>query len=330
MKLYRFKEEFSSYGASRSGDPSFDRLPVLVFDGKIEEEGRAYYPVNHPRIWAYFTEIEEVTDQAVIDAFKKEMEQDVEILLEKKGMLEDLGAYAVKRNGAFYCQNGIACHAGFNGKGADSACTWNLALLSEDELNSIRELIEWLINDSPWVHCIAPRWDILSYHERADRAMYKPVPVNMDAPANEVVGFAVAMRTITEHEWTIPTYLALRELGASKAVAFMLTGFIQKSGNNYIVYVNNNWHHYLDSRMKVADVCKFFKEGYFLEGRNMAAFNKAQYNRIASQVAPIGNGEDTFTSIILKHTTGGGGWNDPRKVDVQSLIQEVNQIWSKA
>ena len=147
-----------------------------------------------------------------------------------------------------------------------------------------------------------------------------------------MAGFAIAMRTITEHSWVIQTYVELRKLGASKAVAFMLTGYVQFSRGEWLPYYNTNWHHYLDERMDVKDVCKFFKEGYFLEGRSLHKFSERRYNRIAEQVAYLEEkGEMTFRSIRGKHTeTVGRGFDARTTVDVPSLIREVNQIWSEA
>jgi len=333
MKFYRFKKEFAAYGASRTGDENFDPSFVMIFFDDVVPSYDYARPINDPRLWAYECEVDEVTDKKEIASIEKELNQDVEILLKKTNPKRGLGSFAMKgQGGAFYASHRIACHAGFNGKGKVAACTWNLFLLKEEQKPLIRELVEWLVNDSPWLHCIASRWDILSAQERTDRAMEGPVPVNMDAPANEVVGFAVAMRTITEHPWVIQTYVELRKLGASKAVAFMLTGYVQFDNGKWLPYYNTNWHHYLDERMNVKDVCKFFKGGYFLERRSLHKFSERRYDRIAEQVTYLEEeGEMTFRSIRGKHTeTTGRGFDRQATVDVPSLIREVNQIWSEA
>lgn len=332
MKFYRFKKEFAAYGASRTGDEDFDPSFLMIFeDDDIPSDGYAR-PINEPRVWAYACEVDEVTDKKEIDYIVRELNQGVEILLKKTNPKRGLGSFATRgTGGAFYASHGIACHAGFSGVGMDAACTWNLFLLKEGQKPLIRELVEWLMNDSPWLHCIAPRWDILSAQERTDRAMEGPVPVNMDAPANEVVGFAVAMRTITEHRWVVDSYVELRKLGASKAVAFMLTGYVQFVNGEWIPYYNTNWHHYLDERMDVKDVCKFFKGGYFRAGRPLHKFSERRYYQVAAQVAKLENGDNSFRVIREKHTeTVGRGFDARAIVDVPSLIREVNQIWSEA
>lgn len=332
MKFYRFKKEFAEYGASRLGDPSFDPSSILILDD-VEiplREGSVYYPNNLSRLYVYPKEIEEVTDENVLAPFKKEMEQDIEIQLKNTKPTRGLGSFSFFRKaGGPRHHHRIACHASFNGTNQEAACTWNLFLLKKDQKEQARELIEWIMNDSPWLHCIARRWDVLSVQERTDRALEGPVPVCMDAPANEVVGFAVALRTITEHDWTLPTYLKLRELGASKAVSFMLTGHLNYDGEKFIRYPNTNWHHYLDQHHSVRGVCKFFKEGYHLPDRVLTPFNKGHYRVIAAQVADYEG--DSFKNLLDSHAKEvGKGFDKIETIDIEPLLKEINSIWSEA
>lgn len=332
MKYFRFKKEFAKYGKLRTKDENFDPNSIMLFADEAFPMRGPRYSRNIPKLWVYPEEIEEVTDEKAIEVLKKEYSKGVEILLKNTKPKEGLGAFAFKtKEGNFLPQHAIACHFAFNGSSMEDACTWNLFLLNKETKRSIRELIEWLINDSPWIHCISPRWGTLSRRVRTTRALNGPVPVNMDAPANEVVGFAIAMRTITEFEWTIPTYLSLRKMGASQAVAFMLTGYIQYTESGFVPYPNSNWHHYLDDRMSVKDVCKFFKEGYFLENRSISPFNKVRYTFIAEQVARLRNSEYSFESLKHRHQKKvGEGFNACVEIDAQAIINEVNQIWGEA
>lgn len=335
MKLYRFKKEFAHYARTRSGDDTLPLDFVMVFDEEDPPSDHSHeYALNYNGIWAFLNELDEVNDPKIIQAYEKEMRQDVEVLLKNTNPKNRLGSFAFKDvNGVFKPTHGIACHYSFDGTGKTDACTWNLFLLKERQKKPIRELVEWMVNFSPWMHCIATRWDILSCQERTDRAMEGPVPLNMEAPVNEVVGFAVALRVITEHEWVIPTYLKLRELGASRAIAFMLTAFVQHDEDKgiYVFYPNGDWHHFLNCNQSVPDLCKFFKQGYFLENRSKHKFKDRRYNSVAGQVARKDGKEDSFSCVIAKHTKKKGvGFAAISSIDIESLLEEVNQTWSKA
>ena len=330
MKLYRFKKEYAYYARTRSGDDTIPENFILVFQEEFSYGEQ--FASNEPSVWAYEYELDEVEDPEIIKKYEEEMKKDVEILLKKTRTRQRLGSFAFKtEDGLFLPHHSIACHYSFDGTGEADACTWNLFLLKEEQRAPIRELVEWMMNYSPWQHCIARRWDILSCQERTDRAMEGPVPVDMEAPANEVVGFAVAMRVITEHHWVIPTYLALRELGASRAVAFMLTGFVQLGQDGrYSYYPNTDWHHFLNENQHVSDVCKFFKSGYHLENRRLTAFNKVRYNSVSGQIANKNGGEGSFNQVINKYVEHGKGWDVVIEVKILPLLEEINRIWSGA
>ena len=249
---------------------------------------------------------------------------------------QGLGAYAYScKDDKFIHQNNIACHYSF---GADAsnrnpvidAATWTLPTIPKKDLKSIRELVEWLMNDSPWLHCIARRWDILSAQERTDRAMVDPVPVDVNQPRNEVASFVVAMRTISEHAWTIPTYLALRERGASKALSFMLTAFVQlNKDGDFAVYPNYNWHHYTQSSHSKTDILKFFKHGFHLEGRDKLPFKHGRYSYIARQIASEG-GDSSIQSLLDDCTTvTGSGLGKKRSLDICAVIEKLTEDWKK-
>lgn len=229
------------------------------------------------------------------------------------------------------------CYASLGPTGATECVVWDNHTISLEKKETVRELYSWLVNDSPWLHCISSSWGVLSPQERTDRTINGPVPVNMEAPSNEVIGFAVAMRTISEHHWTIPTYLRLREMGASKAAAFMLAAFLKydPDSKSWQYYANSNWHHYLSEGQSVAELCEFFKEGYFLEQRSLKKFNEARYSYVAGQIATE-HGEEGLSmrnmiSQHMEHT--GAGWRRSSiltESGVKGVIKHVEGIWQNA
>lgn len=222
-----------------------------------------------------------------------------------------------------------ACYAQFNTGGATEAVIWDSYRLSEERKKEAYELYHWLMNDSPWLHCIHPSWDILSAQERTDRAINGPVYINLDAPANEVGGFAVAMRTLSEYPPTIRAYLHFRKEGASKPLAFMLAGFFNISNGGIPLYIGNGGgHHYTNHLLEAEGLIKFFKVGYHLPKRAISPASKGRYTYIARQIAEETD-KDNIQNYLSKFITySGEGWE--KKIsgfDTQAIINDVNRIW---
>ena len=234
------------------------------------------------------------------------------------------------KDGVFTSRHHAPCHYSFDGTGWDSACTWNTFNLKKEQKEDLRELFTWIMNDSPWLHCIHPSWDILSAQERTDRCLDGPVLINMDAPANEVLSFAVALRVITEHKWTIRTYLYFREKGLPVPLSFMLAGHIQVTeGEAVIPYLNGDWHHFMNSHNNVEHLCKFFKTTFFKEDRDLAAFNKRRYRVVAGQITS--DETNSINDLIKKHSlVNGTGWNVKSYVNVDKFIPAILEIYQNA
>lgn len=233
-------------------------------------------------------------------------------------------------DGHYYSRHYAPCHYSFDGTGHDSACTWNTFLLDKEQKKDLRELFTWIMNDSPWLHCIHPSWDILSAQERTDRCLDGPVLINMDAPANEVISFAVALRVITEHDWTIRTYLYFREKGLPVPLSFMLAGHIQVTKDKKVIqYPNGDWHHFMNSGHNVEHLCKFFKTTFFKEDRDLIAFNKRRYRVVASQITS--DRTNSIDGLIRKHSlVEGTGWDAKSYVNVDKFIPAILEIYQNA
>lgn len=234
------------------------------------------------------------------------------------------------KDGAYNSSHNAPCHYSFDGTGWDSACTWNTFLLDKEQKKDLRELFTWIMNDSPWLHCIHPSWDILSAQERTDRCLDGPVLINMDAPANEVLSFAVALRVITEHNWTIRTYLYFREKGLPVPLSFMLAGHILLAEDKRVLpYHNGDWHHFMNSNQNVEHLCKFFKTTFFKEGRELIAFNKRRYRIVACQITS--DHTNSISNLIKKHSlVKGTGWDAKSHVTVDKFIPAILEIYQNA
>lgn len=313
---------------------------VLIFRYKIGEDGRSYsYPDNHPDCYYYHRDLQPLPDEEA-KAYLAEMKKTGPCEVLKKSLQQHANgdrqiggvcSFAVQDDdGIIISRLHAPCHAGFDGKGSIAAATWDSYHLTKKTKESVRELYEWMMNDSPWLHCIHPSWDILSAQERTDRAINGPVLLNVEAPANEVVGFAVALRTISEHSWTVDTYLELRKFGASKAIAFMLCGtlsYCKDEGWKY--YANGNWHHFMSSSQNAEDLCKFFKNGYFLPKRRMDKFKEGKYNYVARQITSEGCPEDnSIGGVVKKYSSySGSGWGKAATPNPQAIIEFINGVW---
>lgn len=257
--------------------------------------------------------------------------KDVVFKLKAENPTGGLVSWAFMSNdGTYDSRHHAPCHHSFDGTRWDSACTWNTFLLEKEQKNDLRELFTWIMNDSPWLHCIHPSWDILSAQERTDRCLDGPVLINMDAPANEVLSFAVALRVITEHDWTIRTYLYFREKGLPVPLSFMLAGHIQVTeGKEVIQYMNGDWHHFMNSNHNVEHLCKFFKTTFFKEDRDLAAFNKRRYRVVAGQITT--DSTNSINDLIKKHSiVDGTGWGAQSRVTVDKFIPAILEIYQNA
>ena len=257
--------------------------------------------------------------------------KDVVFKLKAENPTGGLVSWAFMDNdGVFSSRHHAPCHYSFEGTGWDSACTWNTFNLKKEQKEDLRELFTWIMNDSPWLHCIHPSWGILSAQERTDRCLDGPVLINMDAPANEVLSFAVALRVITEHNWTIRTYLYFREKGLPVPLSFMLAGHILVTEDKRVTqYHNGDWHHFMNSNQNVEHLCKFFKTTFFKEGRDLIAFNKRRYRGVACQITS--DFTNSVGDLIKKHSlVKGTGWEAKSHVNVDKFIPAILEIYQNA
>lgn len=310
---------------------------VLIFEYAFKLKDSWYYPTNYHK--SYFTknDVIRMTKEEVEEYLKKEKEKSIsDYLIEQVNKTErvfgGVASFAWRdAEGDIKTYVDAVCHASFRPVGATEAITWDTYRLDDAKKESVRELYHWMMNHSPWLHCVHPSWDILSAQERTDRVINGPIPLNLDAPANEAVGFAIALRTISEHNWTIPTFLQLRKEGASIPIAFMLSGFLAYLNNSWERYENGNWHHFMSDGQKVEDLCHFFKNGYSRKDRKKDTLRDARYTYIASQIAKEDNrgGIGEFLNGFL--TVEGKGWNMVKKLDnPRAIIKAVSEVYENA
>lgn len=307
---------------------------VLIFGYAFKLKGSWHYPINYEN--AYFTkeDVIRMTKEEVEEYLKKERSKSLsDHLIEQVNKTERIAVGVASfawrdAEGDIKHYVDAVCHASFRPVGATEAITWDTYRLKDEQKESVRELYHWMMNHSPWLHCIHPSWDILSAQERTDRVINGPIPLNLDAPANEAVGFAIALRTISEHHWTIPTFLQLRKEGASIPIAFMLSGFLTYLNNRWERYENSNQHHFMSDGQRVEDLCRFFKEGYFKKGRSKEILRDGRYSYIASQVAKADYVEGIGAYLNGFFTEEGGGWNMVRKLDnPRAIIKAINEVY---
>lgn len=318
--------------------PEFNKtfFPVVNEDTLFEFPERFHVGAGFAKPINYATEIhrsylEYVPKALANELLNKNIRKDVVFKLKTENPTYGLASWAFMSNdGAYDSRHGVPCHYSFDGTGWDSACTWNTFLLDKVQKKDLRELFSWIMNDSPWLHCIHPSWDILSAQERTDRCLDGPVLINMDAPANEVLSFAVALRVITEHDWTIRTYLYFREKGLPVPLSFMLAGHIQLTEDgNVTPYFNSDWHHFMNSKQNVEHLCKFFKTTFFEKGRDLIAFKNRRYRVVASQITK--DHTNSIGDLIEQHSiVEGTGWNTKSSVNVDKFLPAILEIYQNA
>ena len=315
---------------------------ILIFNRKFGNDIDYQYPSNYPYYWFYEKDLIKLSDEEVKNFIEEESKLSLEeILIRRVHKIHwdgkspkggGVNSFAIRGNeGLAQYSVDAPCYAQFITEGAVDAVIWDSYKLTEESKKSVYELYHWIMNDSPWLHCIHPSWDILSAQERTDRAINGPVRINLEAPANEVAGFAVALRCISEHAYTIPSYLKLREEGASKPMAFMLAAFINWNSvkKKFTYFANGGGHHFMTHCQEVENLCKFFKSGYFLKNRSTTPANKARYSYIANQITPSIQSKGTIGQTIEKHLkVVGEGWEvEYENIDVRAIFNELNEVW---
>jgi len=310
--------------------PAVKEDMMFVFSERFLIGSGAAKPINYPTE-IHRSYLEYVPKALANKRLNRNIVKDVVFKLKAENPKYGLVSWAfMHKDGAYDSRHKAPCHYSFDGTGWGSACTWNTFLLDKEQKKDLRELFTWIMNDSPWLHCIHPSWDILSAQERTDRCLDGPVLINMDAPANEVLSFAVALRVITEHSWTIRTYLYFREKGLSVPLSFMLAGHIQLIENGEVIqYPNGDWHHFMNSRQNVEHLCKFFKTTFFKDNRDLIAFNKRRYSMVAQQITS--DYTNSISDLIKKHSiVDGKGWNAESHVNVSKFIPAILEIYQNA
>jgi hypothetical protein len=325
---YRVKKDFLPEFNKRN--PPVNKDTLFEFSERFLVSSDVAKPIN------YATEVqrsylEYVPKALVNELLNRNIPKDVVFKLKAENPTGGLVSWAFMSNdGAYNSRHNAPCHYSFDGTGRDSACTWNTFLLDKEQKKDLRELFTWIMNDSPWLHCIHPSWDILSAQGRTDRCLDGPVLINMDAPANEVLSFAVALRVITEHNWTIRTYLYFREKGLPVPLSFMLAGHIQVTEDKRVIqYRNGDWHHFMNSGHNVEHLCKFFKTTFFKTDRDLSAFNKRRYRVVAGQITS--DQTNSINDLIKKHSlVNGTGWDAKSHVNVDKFIPAILEIYQNA
>lgn len=310
--------------------PAVKEDMMFVFSERFLIGSGAAKPINYPTE-IHRSYLEYVPKALANELLNRNIGKDVVFKLKAENPKYGLVSWAfMHKDGAYDSRHKAPCHYSFDGTGWGSACTWNTFLLDKEQKKDLRELFTWIMNDSPWLHCIHPSWDILSAQERTDRCLDGPVLINMEAPANEVLSFAVALRVITEHNWTIRTFLYFREKGLPVPLSFMLAGHILLTENGEVIqYHNGDWHHFMNSSQNVEHLCKFFKTTFFKNDRELFAFNKRRYRMVAQQITS--DHTNSISDLIKEHSiVKGEGWNAISHVNVSKFIPAILEIYQNA
>lgn len=328
LYFYKLKKDISKDKLSYLGYENIDRDSVFLSEHKLTS-GYSYYDVtgNDYLRYEYF----DLATKEEADAFlAKQAKYTVEEYVNMKSTRVGLGTTGLTINGVHVVRNSIPCHASFAGKeGTTAAATYtnhNRQYVTDENMDAFKELIHWIMNDSPWLHCIARSWDILSATERTDRALDGAVPIDIEAPANEVASFCVAMRVVTEHMWTLNTYKELRSMGINIPLSFLLSGHIIHEEGRFRYFRNTNWHHFMEYSQNISHLCKFFKEGFFFKGRAVHPFKNGRYTYIAKQITSdhTNSVEELANKCLI---TEGKGFDTRTVFDYTKFIATFKKEW---
>lgn len=329
--FYKLKKDISKETLSYYGYEKIDRDAVFLLESKLSP-GYSYYDVTG-NVYLRYEHFDLATKEEA-DAFLAEQAKyTIEEYVNMKSTRKGLGTTGLTINGVHVIRNNIPCHASFAGKeGITSAATYtnhNRQYVTDENMDAFKELIHWIMNDSPWLHCIARSWDILSATERTDRALDGAVPIDIEAPANEVASFCVAMRVVTEHAWTLNTYKELRSMGINIPLSFLLSGHLIHGEEGFRYFRNTNWHHFMEYSQNISHLCKFFKEGFFFKGRSEVPFKKGRYSYISKQITSDNtNSVEELANKCLK--TEGKGFDSRTVFDSKKFIDTFKKEWKNA
>ena len=328
---YKLKKDISQKDLAYVCYEKIDRDAVFLSEYKLTP-GYSYYDVtgNVYLRYKYFNlATKEETDAFLAEQAKYTIEEYVNM----KSTREGLGTTGLTVSGCHVVRNNIPCHASFSGRdGITAAATYtnhNRDYVTDENMDAFKELIHWIMNDSPWLHCIARSWDILSATERTDRALDGAVPIDIEAPANEVASFCVAMRVVTEHSWTLNTYKELRSMRINIPLSLLLSGHLIHEGEGFRYFRNTSWHHFMEYSQNISHLCKFFKSGFFSDNRDKDPFKKGRYSYIAKQITRDNtNSVEELANKCLK--TEGKGFDAKTVFDSKKFIDTFKKEWKNA
>ena len=326
--FYKLKKDLSKNVYRDYGYKEDERDAVFASMYEITS-GHSYYDITQTVYLRY--EHVERAKQEDVDAFLAEQAKyTIEEYVNMKSTRKGLGTTGITVQGFHVIRNNIPCHASFSGsEGITAAATYtnhNRNYVTDENRDAFKELIHWIMNDSPWLHCIARSWDILSATERTDRALDGAVPIDIEAPANEVASSCVAMRVVTEHAWTLNTYKELRSMGINIPLSFLLSGHLIHEGEGFRYFRNTNWHHFMEYSQNISHLCKFFKSGFFSDNRGKHPFKQSRYSYIAKQITSDNtNSVEELANKCLK--TEGKGFAAKSVFDYTKFIDTFKKEW---
>lgn len=328
---YKLKKDIPQKDLAYLGYEKINRDDVFFSEYRIDSGFNQYDVTGNVYLrYEYF----DIVTKEEVDAFLAEQSKyTIEDYINMKSTRKGLGTTGLTIGGLHVIRNNIPCHAAFGGRkeltAAATYTTHNRKYVTDENMDAFKELIHWIMNESPWLHCIARSWDILSATERTDRALNGAVPIDIDAPANEVASFCVAMRVVTEHSWTLNTYKELRSMGINIPLSFLLSGHMQIVGELFSYFPNKDWHHFMGSDQNISHLCKFFKSGFFSDKRAKHPFKEGRYSYISKQITSNNtNSVKELADKCLK--TEGSGFDSKTVFDYTKFIDTFKKEWENA
>lgn len=125
---------------------------------------------------------------------------------------------------------------------------------THSDKEAYKEFVQYITQESPFKECFLPR--------KLEDILDTGVLLDVSKPYSRCVASAVALRVGSEHPKQAILFKKVIDLGFSKEVALILSGFFDDNPESVKYNGNGGGHHFLSQDMSVEDLALFMEKGF--------------------------------------------------------------------
>lgn len=187
--------------------------------------------------------------------------------------------------------------------------------------------VEYMLLRSPFAETFTTK----TFAEARAHGVY----MNCNEPMSNIVTAAVALRGASEHNYILPNFKKIKEMGFSEKVAHIACHLFYEVDGKWKVSSLGGWHSVFISTQNMKEIVRTFRDGLWRNKKKPAA-NKAGARdyRIHSTIAGEGGSSlGMFSVDAFPETTIGMGWNAEKALTQRTLfrgLEKLDELLTKA